>query len=229
MKTLAGFRAGELKLLVASDVAARGLDIPAVSHVFNYDVPHHADDYVHRIGRTGRAGRLGEAFMLVTPADAKSLDKVLKLIKKEPVELTLDGVDFSAIQDRPSRARGEDRDRGRGRSGRGRKGASDDRGETQAKSDKAAAEVIETVPVTDDAPRPARQRQRGRNRSSETAVQAAEVTHVEPIAPDFRHSPAAAKTGSTRGSTRPKPAAATNPFGDMGIPAFLRQPVKEPA
>ena len=62
MKTLESFRKGELKLLVASDVAARGLDIPAVSHVFNYDVPHHAEDYVHRIGRTGRAGRLGEAF-----------------------------------------------------------------------------------------------------------------------------------------------------------------------
>ena len=57
MKTLEMFRKGELKLLVASDVAARGLDIPAVSHVYNYDVPHHAEDYVHRIGRTGRAGR----------------------------------------------------------------------------------------------------------------------------------------------------------------------------
>ncbi len=55
-RTLEAFRKGELKLLVASDVAARGLDIPDVSHVFNYDVPHHADDYVHRIGRTGRAG-----------------------------------------------------------------------------------------------------------------------------------------------------------------------------
>ena len=58
-KTLDRFRAGELKILVASDVAARGLDVPAVSHVFNFDVPIHADDYVHRIGRTGRAGRSG--------------------------------------------------------------------------------------------------------------------------------------------------------------------------
>src|SRR5690606_6144248 len=90
MRTLESFRKGELKLLVASDVAARGLDIPAVSHVFNYDVPHHADDYVHRIGRTGRAGRTGEAFMIVTPADSKNLDKVLKLIGKTPEEVTLD-------------------------------------------------------------------------------------------------------------------------------------------
>src|SRR5690606_19210259 len=123
MKTLSDFRNGDLKLLVASDVAARGLDIPAVSHVFNYDVPHHADDYVHRIGRTGRAGRLGEAFMIVTPTDDKSLDKVLKLIKKEPVELPLEGIDFSAIKDQPRReGRGGDKGRrGRGeRSGRGR-------------------------------------------------------------------------------------------------------------
>ena len=72
-KTLEAFRKGELTFLVASDVAARGLDIPDVSHVFNYDVPHHADDYVHRIGRTGRAGKSGETFMIVTPADGRSL------------------------------------------------------------------------------------------------------------------------------------------------------------
>ena len=66
------FRKGEIPLLVASDVAARGLDIPAVSHVFNFDVPHHADDYVHRIGRTGRAGRTGTAISIVTPLDTKS-------------------------------------------------------------------------------------------------------------------------------------------------------------
>ena len=77
-RTLDSFRKGELKLLVASDVAARGLDIPDVSHVFNYDVPHHADDYVHRIGRTGRAGKTGQTFMIVTPADGRNLDKVLQ-------------------------------------------------------------------------------------------------------------------------------------------------------
>jgi len=93
-KTLAAFRSGELKLLVASDVAARGLDIPDVSHVFNYDVSHHADDYVHRIGRTGRAGKLGQTFMIVTPGDDKSLDKVLKLIKMDPQELVLDPADL---------------------------------------------------------------------------------------------------------------------------------------
>ena len=77
-KTLDGFRDGNIKLLVASDVAARGLDIPDVSHVFNFDVPIHAEDYVHRIGRCGRAGRDGWAFTLVTPADKKYMDAILE-------------------------------------------------------------------------------------------------------------------------------------------------------
>ena len=73
------FRRGEVKLLVASDVAARGLDIPAVSHIFNFDVPHHPDDYVHRIGRTGRAGRSGTAITLVAPIDTKAVAAIEKL------------------------------------------------------------------------------------------------------------------------------------------------------
>jgi len=80
MAALDQFRKGELPLLVASDVAARGLDIPEVSHVFNFDVPHHPDDYVHRIGRTGRAGRTGTAISIVTPLDQKSMAAIEKLI-----------------------------------------------------------------------------------------------------------------------------------------------------
>jgi len=122
MKTLEAFRKGDLKLLIASDVAARGLDIPDVSHVFNYDIPHHAEDYVHRIGRTGRAGKSGETYMLVTPADGRNLDKVLKLIGKAPAEETLD-IDWSQAStdkrpkgDRDKRqSRDRDRDRSRGR------------------------------------------------------------------------------------------------------------------
>ena len=83
MQTLASFKANEIKLLIASDVAARGLDIPSVSHVFNYDVPIHAEDYVHRIGRTGRAGRSGKAITLITPNDNKHIEAVEKLIKKK--------------------------------------------------------------------------------------------------------------------------------------------------
>jgi superfamily II DNA/RNA helicase len=80
MNALESFRNGEVTLLIASDVAARGLDIPEVSHVFNFDVPHHAEDYVHRIGRTGRAGRSGAAFTLASSADSKSVAAIEKLI-----------------------------------------------------------------------------------------------------------------------------------------------------
>src|SRR6195952_5392120 len=80
MAALEAFRKGEAGLLIASDVAARGLDIPEVTHVINFDVPHHADDYVHRIGRTGRAGRSGTAVTIVTPLDFKSMAAIEKLI-----------------------------------------------------------------------------------------------------------------------------------------------------
>ncbi|NCQ23836.1 MAG: DEAD/DEAH box helicase [Rhodobacteraceae bacterium CG17_big_fil_post_rev_8_21_14_2_50_63_15] len=81
-RTLDGFRAGTLRFLIASDVAARGLDVPAVSHVFNYDVPSHPEDYIHRIGRTGRAGRSGKTLMICAPRDEKNLAAIEALIRK---------------------------------------------------------------------------------------------------------------------------------------------------
>jgi len=116
MAMLESFRAGKLKLLVASDVAARGLDIPDVSHVFNFDVPIHAEDYVHRIGRTGRAGRSGKAFTIVTRADTKYLDAIERLtgLKIDWHDGDLSTVVASAEEDEaPRRGRGAPRRAGR--------------------------------------------------------------------------------------------------------------------
>ena len=82
-ETLDKFRSGAIRLLVCSDVAARGLDIPAMSHVFNFDVPTHAEDYIHRIGRTGRAGLVGRAFTVATPQDGKYVDAIERLTGKK--------------------------------------------------------------------------------------------------------------------------------------------------
>ncbi len=98
-RTLTAFRDGELKLLIASDVAARGLDVPSVSHVFNFDVPTHPEDYVHRIGRTGRAGREGRAFTLCATADEKYLKAVEELVQKEIPRLEMPGI--TAAQPEP--------------------------------------------------------------------------------------------------------------------------------
>ena len=112
-KTLEAFRNDEIRLLVASDVAARGLDIPAVSHIFNFDVPFHADDYVHRIGRTGRAGRLGHAYTLVGRSDAKNVAAIEALIGK-----TLDRYTIEGLAEEPERPRDEHGHSSGGRGGR---------------------------------------------------------------------------------------------------------------
>ncbi|MFC3097551.1 DEAD/DEAH box helicase [Alteraurantiacibacter palmitatis] len=109
------FKAGTINILVASDVAARGLDIKGVSHVFNYDTPWHPDDYVHRVGRTGRAGAKGRSITLVTPADAEAMENVEKLTKFKvppfdwsavvPVEAPAEEARPEAREERPKRER----------------------------------------------------------------------------------------------------------------------------
>ncbi|MBL9098455.1 MAG: DEAD/DEAH box helicase [Alphaproteobacteria bacterium] len=145
-KTLESFRAGSIQLLCASDVAARGLDIPAVSHVFNFDVPIHADDYVHRIGRTGRAGRQGHAFMLAGPHDFKYVAAIEKLTGKK-----LEREEMTDIEVAPdTRPRG-DRERGRerdGKRGRGRdRDRSRHRGDVPYHDQVASMEPVDTALV----------------------------------------------------------------------------------
>jgi len=151
-KTLDGFRDGSVHLLVASDVAARGLDIPAVSHVFNFDAPTHPEDYVHRIGLTGRAGRLGKAYTIAVPADEKYINAIESLVKQpiprgEVPEGALDGA-----SDRPERPREDRSSSSRSRSRNG------DRNRAPREDKPVEAAVVEAVVVAAEptAERPAR-------------------------------------------------------------------------
>src|SRR5436305_3739118 len=135
-ETLERFKNDEIRLLVCSDVAARGLDIQGLSHVFNFDVPYHAEDYVHRIGRTGRAGREGRSFTLAAPEEGKDVAAIQKLIGKEipvasisdfsPVELDFEGGDRRRGRRRPApnghRASDHSGERPRGRPAPAREG-----------------------------------------------------------------------------------------------------------
>jgi superfamily II DNA/RNA helicase len=118
-ETLDKFRAGELMLLAASDVAARGLDIPDVSHIFNFDLPWQPDDYVHRIGRTGRAGKEGASMSLVTTDELKSLKDIEKMLG-EPVVWIGEGPSEEDYAEGGRKRRGRG---GRGAPQRGRGGA----------------------------------------------------------------------------------------------------------
>ncbi|MEZ5781766.1 MAG: DEAD/DEAH box helicase [Rhizobiaceae bacterium] len=141
MMMLSNFRDGKLKLLVASDVAARGLDIPDVSHVFNYDVPIHSEDYVHRIGRTGRAGRSGKAFTIATRGDTKYVDAIEKLIGNK---IEWHNGDLSTL---PPPDPDEERvPRGRGRERAGKK----DRPERRPRAEKSVS-PREEAPATEPA------------------------------------------------------------------------------
>ena len=161
MKTLDAFRDGTLHLLVASDVAARGLDIPAVSHVFNFDVPSHPEDYIHRIGRTGRAGRLGKAFTISVPSDSKYLAAIESLIKTEiPRGALPEGFEPWTEDSRPDQPRAPRDDRkGRERGGRGR-----DRERPVKPHDEAAPMeplvVVAKAEVVEEAPREERREPR---------------------------------------------------------------------
>ena len=119
-ETLDKFRKSEVRLMVCSDVAARGIDISNVSHVFNFDTPHHSEDYVHRIGRTGRAGKEGRAFTIATPDDGKFVLAIEKLIGTEIPRMPIEGLPTLELDpeggDRRRRGRGKTAERGRSRS-----------------------------------------------------------------------------------------------------------------
>jgi superfamily II DNA/RNA helicase len=137
--TLEKFKAGDLRLLVCSDVAARGIDIGGLSHVFNFDVPHHSEDYVHRIGRTGRAGKEGRAFTIATPDDRLAVEAVEKLIAAPIPRIEIPGLDVVEWAEGDAR-------RGRGRG----------KGKPPAKTSSRPAKTKEAAEPRERTPRPPR-------------------------------------------------------------------------
>jgi superfamily II DNA/RNA helicase len=152
-ETLDKFRAGNVRILVASDVAARGLDVQGLSHVFNFDVPIHPEDYVHRIGRTGRGGATGIAYTLAMPEEGRAVAAIVKLIGKDIPVFTIDGFEHPELSY-------EERGGRRGRPGAGAK-----RGKpASSRSAKPAVEAAPTAAVEDHPPAP-RKRERDRDRT----------------------------------------------------------------
>ena len=148
--TLERFKNGEINYLVASDVAARGLDIDDLPAVFNYDVPMQAEDYIHRIGRTGRAGRSGKAFTLATPSDVVFLDSIEKLIGNSIPRISVDGYETEVLDENDGRKRGRSRKGGSSSSSnQGSKDSGSSRSKRRPREDRPAA-AKEATPATED-------------------------------------------------------------------------------
>ena len=229
METLDKFRSGEISLLAASDVAARGLDIPDVSHVFNFDLPWQSDDYVHRIGRTGRAGKEGMAQSIVTPDELKSLQDIEKMLG-EPVVWIGEPPTEQDFQDAGKRKRGRgrggrpgaQRESGRGGDrGRGDRARKDGHPERRAAGGGRGAE-----PPKDKAPREER---RGARRADGHGQ--APKPRLETAKPEIRREE---RPASQAQAPRPKPRpaedgapqkAAAGAFAG-NVPAFLRRPAR---
>jgi superfamily II DNA/RNA helicase len=229
MASLDAFKNGDVDLIVCSDVAARGLDIPEVSHVFNFDVPTHSEDYVHRIGRTGRAGRSGVALTIVTDDDTKYIDQIEKLIARQ-IDWLGPKLNELGPDETPHRARsshGRDGEaRGERRGGR--------RGERSRppRREHAAADKAPEAQVQPERPHAARQPR---------------VARYGEAVPEAGNAPAAEARAEPRHERRPRPDRESSrgregrkdrprrdndhddrPVVGMGdhVPSFLLRPVK---
>ncbi len=237
MATLDSFRAGEITFLVASDVAARGLDIPNVGHVFNFDIPIHAEDYVHRIGRTGRAGREGFAASFISPKDKKNFDAIVSLCEMTP-EWIGDAPDEEDFRKRSRQGRSQSRERGRSSEKKHTKPASrsdsqktseprsnpKDSAKKQSRNKKVSTEV-ETDNQNEISTQNSSQIHQDENKVS-SSKQTVSNRKNEPKSAPKRQSrksgPAAEKSGQKRRKTE-------EPVIGMGdhVPAFLkRTPIK---
>nr|WP_321982838.1 DEAD/DEAH box helicase [uncultured Cohaesibacter sp.] len=200
MATLDGFKNNEITLLVASDVAARGLDIPSVSHVFNFDLPTHAEDYVHRIGRTGRAGREGVAISIATKADKKYIDAI-KALTGDEVEWIGD-IDFSSqSSDTDEQDQGKSRKPRRSRSkSKADSGKQDD----QPKEKAEKSQQKEQATSKDEAPAQQSSGRRSANTRAESSPR-----------------------NNNRGRSKDRGDRQVIGMGDH-VPAFLLQPIRPP-
>jgi superfamily II DNA/RNA helicase len=202
------FRKGEIPLLVASDVAARGLDIPTTSHVFNFDVPHHADDYVHRIGRTGRAGRAGTAISIVTPLDQKSMVAIEKLIG-QTIPRAEGGIEVQATDTGAAPSSGEPEQR---RHSRGREGSRDGAKEGSREGSRGGRK-----------PRREREpRRSGGGRNSGPQPQAPVAAFTPPSAPPASRAPSIGRAPAPQSP----PESSSEPADHSHLPAFLLRPVR---
>ena len=186
--TLEKFKAGELQLLVCSDVAARGLDIGGLSHVFNFDVPIHAEDYIHRTGRTGRAGLAGHAYTLASPDDRLAVEAIEKLTSNPIPPLVVEGldpVDWSPDDGRRGRGRGKGR-------GAPAKGGAKAKPEPRARAPRKEAPAVEApIEVAAElAPQPAPMKREPRPPRVRAAPQAAPVERAVPERAPAERAPA---------------------------------------
>jgi superfamily II DNA/RNA helicase len=207
MAALDAFRNDSVQLLVCSDVAARGLDIPDVSHVINYDAPHHAEDYVHRIGRTGRAGKSGAALTIVTRADGRAIEEIEKLIaRKVDYAPDVEPAGEPRVEEAPERAaRTEGRSRSRARERGASRRDTENRGESRA----PGRERAERAPTAE----------RGRRRGRDEAPHPASLRPVEPAAP-------IAATRRSHPTPEPREERVIG-LGDH-VPGFLLRPTRAP-
>lgn len=202
LRMLDQFKNGEATYLIASDVAARGLDIPAVSHVFNFDVPTHAEDYVHRIGRTGRAGRSGAAFTLATRNDAKYVEAIEKLIEQPIPRTAFEG--GSGEADAPASKR------------------SKPKRDTQKRDDKPKAE---TAAPTDSAEAGKNQRRGLLGRGRKKPVEENQKADAAPKEAPQKSAPKETAKAKPNKPPKAQPAASKKDAFEGNMPAFLQTPI----
>ncbi|MDP3239559.1 MAG: DEAD/DEAH box helicase, partial [Reyranella sp.] len=236
METLDKFKQGEIQILVASDVAARGLDIVAMSHVFNFDVPFSPEDYVHRIGRTGRAGLTGHSFTLASPDEGPLVDAIEKLIGTTIPRVEVPGMETLAFEPSDGRRRGRSRGRSSSSSSSSRSRSSssrpprEPRPEVEARPEREARPEVEARP--ERAARPEREARTERQPQPRAERSPREPRPEREPRSDRDTRSSAAPSSSRSRSDRPRPdrrdrddTPAPMGLGDH-VPAFLARPTR---